>query len=93
MFLFILGTYLAVELQDHRVTPCLLRNCPTVAKWLYPFTFRAVMYGVPVSVHLHQNLLVSFLFDLASQVDAKWHLTVVLICISLMIMLLSIFLC
>lgn len=45
---------------------------------------------VPIFLHLHQNLLLSF-FDLAMQMDVKWHFIVALSCLSIIIRVLSIF--
>lgn len=81
MFSFLLGIYLGVELLNYMVTMLnRWRNCHTLPKLLYLFTFPLAVYEVS-DFSTSTPTLVIFHY---SHLGEKWYLIVLWICISLM---------
>jgi hypothetical protein len=60
-------------------------------KQLHCFSSLLVVLMLPILQHLHRHLLLSIFLIIELLVGRKWYLSVVLVCVSLMIKMLSVF--
>ena len=83
-FSLLLGIYLGVELLDHMVSPCLTFWETLFHSGCSILHSQQQCMRVPISPNPHQHLSLSIFLMMAIMVGAKWYLTVILICISVM---------
>lgn len=96
MLSLLLGKYLGGKWLCHSVSPHLtvwgtIKLFPNAAAPFYTPIYKA--QGLQFVSLPHQHLLGLILLLIAIQMSVKWHLTVLLICISMMTNVLSIFSC
>lgn len=91
MFSIFFGLYLEVKLLGHMVTLCnFLMNCQTGFQSSYTILHSYEQcIRVLISPHPRQHLLLPIFLSTAIRVGMKWHFTVVSICISLWLIMLT----